>query len=54
MKVWNLPFAKIYYKRDDFDFDMVNFPFLDAMSPGVPNMGYTYLNIIFAQSFFKS
>ena len=27
----------IYDKRDDFDFDM---------SPGVPNMGYTYLNLL--------
>ena len=36
--------TKIYDKRDDFDFDIVNFPFRDAMSPGVPHMGYTYLN----------
>ena len=34
---------KIYDKRDDFDFDMVNFPFLlDGDVPGVPHMGYTY------------
>ena len=33
----------IYDKRDDFDFDIVNFPFL---SPGVPHMGYTYLNLL--------
>ena len=36
--------TKIYDKRDDFDFDIVNFSFL-AMSPGVPHMGYTYLNL---------
>ena len=37
--------TKLYDKRDDFDFDIVNFPFLDAMSPGVPHMEYTYLNL---------
>ena len=37
--------TKIYDKRDDFDFDIVNFPFWMAMSPGVPHMGYTYLNL---------
>ena len=42
--------TKIYDKRDDFDFDIVNFPFLEAMSPGVPHMGYTYLNIRFARA----
>ena len=25
--------TKIYYKRDDFDFDIVNFPFLDGHVP---------------------
>ena len=25
--------TKIYYKRDDFDFDIVNFPFLDGDVP---------------------
>ena len=38
--------TKIYDKRDDFDFDMVNFPFLDGDVPGVPHMGYTYLNLL--------
>ena len=38
--------TKIYDKRDDFDFDIVNFPFWMAMSPGVPHMGYTYLNLL--------
>ena len=37
---------KKYDKRDDFDFDIVNFPFLEAMFPGVPHMGYTYLNLL--------
>ena len=34
--------TKIYDKRDDFDFDIVNFPFLDG---DVPSYGYTYLNL---------
>ena len=38
--------TKIYDKRDDFDFDIVNFPFLDGDVPGVPHMGYTYLNVL--------
>ena len=40
-------FHQIYDGRDNFDFDIVNFPFLDGDVPGVPHMGYTYL------SFFK-
>ena len=36
----------MYDKRDDFDFDIVNFPFLDGDVPGVPHMGYTYLNLL--------
>ena len=36
--------TKVYDKRDDFDFDIVNFPFLDCDVPDVPHMGYTYLN----------
>ena len=40
----------IYDKRDDFNFDIVNFPFWMAMTPGVPHMGYTYLNIRFARA----
>ena len=31
-------FTKNYDKRDDFDFDIVNFPFLDGDVPGVPHM----------------
>ena len=42
--------TKIYDKRDDIDFDIVNFPFLGAMSPGVPHMGYTYFSIRFARA----
>ena len=38
--------TKIYDNRDDFDFDIVNFPFLDGDVPGVPHMGYTYLNLL--------
>ena len=38
--------TKIYDQRDDFDFDIVNFPFLEAMSPDVSHMGYTYLNLL--------
>ena len=38
--------TKLYDKRDDFDFDIVNFPFLDGDAPGVPHMGCTYLNLL--------
>ena len=31
--------TKIYDKRDDFDFDIVNFPFLDADFPRRPSYG---------------
>ena len=31
--------TKIYYKRDDFDFDIVNFPFLDGDVPRRPSYG---------------
>ena len=41
--------TQIYDKRDDFDFDIVNFLFLDG-DVGVPHMGYTYLNIRFARA----
>ena len=50
--------TKIYDKRDDFDFDIVNFPFLDGDVPrrtsyvlvffspfSIAHMGYTYLNL---------
>ena len=38
--------TKVYDKRVDFYFYIVNFPFLDGDSPGVPHMGYTYLNLL--------
>ena len=38
--------TKIYDKRDDFDFDIVSFPFLDGDVPGISHMGYTYLNLL--------
>ena len=31
--------SKIYDKRDDFDFDIVNFPFLDDDVPSRPSYG---------------
>ena len=31
--------SKIYYKRDDFDFDIVNFPFMDGDVPRRPSYG---------------
>ena len=31
--------SKIYNKRDDFDFDIVNFPFLDSNVPRHPSYG---------------
>ena len=37
-----VPF-KIYDKRDDFDFDIVNFPFLDGDVPLLPLTGFTFL-----------
>ena len=35
--------TKIYDIRDDFDFGIVNFLFLET---GVPHMGYTYLRLL--------
>ena len=40
--------SKIYDKRDDFDFDIVNFPFLDVWMvtfPVLPLTGFTFLNL---------
>ena len=36
--------TKIYDKRDDFNFDIVNFPFLDGDVPQRPSYG-VYLNL---------
>ena len=42
--------SKIYDKRDDFDFDIVNFPFLDGDVPRRPSYGvYISQNIRFAR-----
>ena len=37
--------SKIYDKRDDFDFDIVNFPFLGGDFPCLPLTGFTFLNL---------
>ena len=38
--------TKIYDKRDDFDFDIVNFPFLDGDVPlDVDHMAFTYFSL---------
>ena len=37
--------SKIYDKRDDFDFDIVNFPFWDGDVPILPLTGFTFLNL---------
>ena len=37
--------SKIYDKRDDFDFDIVNFPFLDVMFAVLPLTWFTFLNL---------
>ena len=34
--------TRIYDKRDDFDFDIVNFPFLDGDVPRRPSYGVYY------------
>ena len=42
--------SKIYDKRDDFDFDIVNFPFLDGDIPRAPSDGvYISQLILFAR-----
>ena len=37
--------TKIYDQRDDFNFDIVNFPFLDGDVPQRPSYVYIYLNL---------
>ena len=39
-------FVKIYDKRDDFDFDIVNFPFLDGDVPRSTSYG-VYISQLF-------
>ena len=38
--------SKIYDKRDDFDFDIVNFPFLDGDVPRRPSYGVSISQLI--------
>ena len=38
--------TKMYDKREDYDYDIVISLFWMAMFPGVPHMGYTYLNLL--------
>ena len=38
--------SKIYDTRDDFDFDIVNFPFLDGDVPSRPSYGVYVSNLI--------
>ena len=43
--------TKIYDKRDDFTFDIVNFPFLDGDAPRRPSYGvYIFQLILFARA----
>ena len=37
--------SKIYDKRDDFDFDIVNFPFWMVTFPVLPLTGFIFLNL---------
>ena len=42
--------SKVYDKRDDFDFDIINFPFLDGDVPRRPSYGVYISQLIrFAQ-----
>ena len=42
--------SKIYNKRDDFNFEIVNFPFLDGYVPRAPSYGvYIFQRIRFAR-----
>ena len=44
--IWIYVYLKIYDKRDDFDFDIVNFPFLDGDVPRRTSYGVTYLILL--------
>ena len=44
--------TKIYDKRDDFDFDIVNFPFLDGNVPRRPSYGVYISTYSLCQSIF--
>ena len=43
-----------FYKRDDFDFDIVNFPFLDGDVPRRTSYGVYISTYKIRRSFFKS
>ena len=44
--------SKIYHKRDDFNFEIVNFPFLDGDVPRSPSYGVYISQLIrFARVF---
>ena len=45
--------TKIYDKQDDFDFDIVNFPFLDGDVPRRTSYRYTYLNLLDSPEFLQ-
>ena len=37
--------TRLYDKRDDFDFHIVNFPFLSSNIPFGPSYGYTFCSL---------
>ena len=41
--------SKIYHKRDDFNFEIVNFPFLDGDVPHSPSYGVYISQLIVLQ-----
>ena len=45
--------TKIYDTRDDFDFNIFNFPFLDGDIPRRTSYGYTYLNLFDSPEFLQ-
>ena len=42
--------SKIYDKRDDFNFEIVNFPFIDGEVPRQHPMVLTFRNLSFCES----
>ena len=42
--------TRIYDKRDDFDFDIVNFPFLDGDVPRSTSMISIFLHLMICSS----
>ena len=44
--------SKNYDKRDDFNFEIVNFPFLDRDVPRLPSYGVSFLSLFVLQSLF--